>query len=66
MIDLFKEDILADDAHYRLAKLYENQLAQPEKAKELYEQLIFNYEDSIFFTEARMRFRMLRGDDLEQ
>jgi len=65
LIDLFKEDILADDAHYRLAKLYENQLAQPEKAKQLYEQLIFNYEDSIFFTEARMRFRMLRGDLIE-
>ncbi len=65
LIELFKEDILADDAHFRLAKLYEGQLALPEKAKELYEQIIFNYEDSIFFTEARMRFRMLRGDLIE-
>ncbi len=65
LIELFNEDILADDAHFLLAKLYENKLAQPEKAKELYEQIIFNYEDSIFFTEARMRFRMLRGDLIE-
>lgn len=65
LIEFFNEDILADDAYYRLAKLYENQLQLPEKAKELYEQLIFNYEDSIFFTEARMRFRMLRGDLIE-
>ena len=65
LIEFFNEDILADDAHFRLAKLYEDKLAQPEKAKELYEQIIFNYEDSIFFTEARMRFRMLRGDLIE-
>lgn len=62
LIELYNDDILADDAHYRLAKLYENQLAQPEKAKELYEQIIFNFADSIYFVEARKRFRMLRGD----
>lgn len=65
LIEVFNEDILADDAHYNLAKLYESNLAQPEKAKQLYEQIIFKYEDSIFFTEARMRFRMLRGDLIE-
>ena len=65
LIEFFNEDILADDAHFRLAKLYEDRLAQPEKAKELFEQIIFNYEDSIFFTEARARFRMLRGDLIE-
>jgi hypothetical protein len=45
-----------------LAELYQNQLAQPEKAKDLYEKIIFNHEDSIYFIEARKRFRMLRGD----
>ncbi|EDM45553.1 hypothetical protein SCB49_07087 [unidentified eubacterium SCB49] len=65
LIELFNEDILADDAHFLLAKMYEFDLAQPEKAKELYEQIIFNYADSIFFTEARLRFRMLRGDLIE-
>lgn len=64
IIDLYKEDILADDAHFRLAALYENELAQPQKAKELYEQIIFNFADSIYFVEARKRYRMLRGDEI--
>lgn len=62
LIEFYNDDILADDAHFRLAKLYENQLQQPEKAKELYEQLIFNFSDSIYFVEARKKYRTLRGD----
>lgn len=58
----YKEDILADDAYYALAELYLNHLAQPEKAKVLYEQIIFNHEDSIYFVEARKKYRVLRGD----
>ncbi|WP_452232965.1 tetratricopeptide repeat protein [Lacinutrix sp. MEBiC02595] len=58
----YKEEILADDALFYLAKLYNDHLAQPEKAKELYEQIIFNHQDSIYFIEARKNFRMLRGD----
>jgi tetratricopeptide (TPR) repeat protein len=65
IIELYKEDILADDAYYHLAKLYENRLAMPEKAKDLYEQIIYDFADSIYFVEARRRFRMLRGDDIE-
>jgi tetratricopeptide (TPR) repeat protein len=64
LIELYNEDILADDAHFKLAKLYETQLGQPEKAKQLYEQIIFNFEDSIYFVEARKRYRMLRGDEI--
>lgn len=62
LIELYPDDILADDAHFRLAKLYEVHLDMPIKAKELYEQIIFNFADSIYFVEARKRFRMLRGD----
>lgn len=65
LIEFFADDILADDAYYRLAKLYENQLAQPEKAKTYYEQLIFNFADSIFYVDARKRYRMLRGDEFQ-
>jgi tetratricopeptide (TPR) repeat protein len=64
LIELYNEDILADDAHYRLAQLYENQLNLPQKAKQEYEQILFNFEDSIYFVEARKRFRMLRGDEI--
>ncbi len=65
LIELYKTDILADDAYYRLAKLYENELQNEAKAKEYYEQIIFNFADSIYFVEARKRFRMLRGDEIE-
>ena len=65
LIQFYNEDILADDAHYRLAKLYEIKLNQPQKAKEYYELLIFNFVDSIYFVEARKKYRMLRGDEIE-
>ncbi|WP_179375302.1 tetratricopeptide repeat protein [Winogradskyella wichelsiae] len=60
----YKEDILIDDAHYYLAQLYNTQLANSEKAKEHYERIIFDFQDSIYFIEARRRFRMLRGDSI--
>lgn len=62
IIEFYKDDILADDAHFRLAQIYENKLNEPDKAKEQYEQIIFNHADSIYFVEARKNFRMLRGD----
>jgi tetratricopeptide (TPR) repeat protein len=60
----YSDEILADDAYYFLAELYNNQLAEPEKAKDLYEKIIFNHEDSIYFVEARKKFRTLRGDTI--
>ena len=62
IIENYKEDILADDAYFALAELYVKHLEQPEKAKILYEQIIFNYADSIYFVEARKKYRVLRGD----
>lgn len=58
----YREGILADDAYFALAELYVNYLAQPEKAKQLYEQIIFNHADSIYFVDARKKYRALRGD----
>ena len=62
IITNYSDGILADDAYYFLAELYNDELAQPEKAKELYEQIIFKHADSIYVVEARKKFRMLRGD----
>ncbi len=62
IIDNYREDILADDAYYALAELYVNILKKPEEAQALYEKIIFNHADSIFFVEARKKFRALRGD----
>ncbi|NNL34067.1 MAG: tetratricopeptide repeat protein [Flavobacteriaceae bacterium] len=58
----YKEEILADDAYYALAEIYMKHLGLPEKAQELYEQILFNHADSIYFVEARKKYRALRGD----
>ena len=60
----FKDEILADDAYYSLGELYSKKLDNPDLAKTFYEQIIFNYADSIYFVEAQKQFRMLRGDDI--
>ncbi|SFC99104.1 Tetratricopeptide repeat-containing protein [Algibacter pectinivorans] len=62
MIDNYKDGILMDDALFHLAEIYQKQLNLPEKAKGLYEQIIFNHADSIYFVDARKRYRTLRGD----
>ena len=64
ILQFYKDDILADDAHYRLAVIYETHLDRPAEAKFHYEQIIFNHADSIYFVEARKKFRMLRGDSI--
>jgi len=60
----YREGILVDDAYFYLAELYNNQLTEPEKAKALYEKIIFEHQDSIYFVDARKKFRMLRGDSI--
>ena len=60
----YREDILMDDALYNLAELYNSFLAKPEDAKANYEKILFEHEDSIYFIEARRKFRMLRGDSI--
>jgi tetratricopeptide (TPR) repeat protein len=62
ILEFYGDDILADDAYFHLANLYHHHLGQPEKAKDLYEQLIYNFADSIYFVAARDAFRRLRGD----
>ncbi|WP_276169034.1 tetratricopeptide repeat protein [Zobellia alginiliquefaciens] len=60
--EFYANGILADDAHFALAELYRNTLNQPEKAKSYYEKIIYNYQDSYYFPQARKNFRILRGD----
>jgi len=57
-------DILADNATFQLADLYENILGDTTKAQELYEKVLLEYPGSLFVVEARKRFRRLRGDDI--
>ena len=61
-INQHAESIYKDEALFFAAEIYNKNTNQPEKAKLLYEQLIFNHQDSIYFIEARNEFRKLRGD----
>ncbi len=65
IIEINKKSVLADDAHYMLAKLYQNQLYDPKKAKEFFQKIIFNYPSSIYLVNARKQFRILRGDNIQ-
>lgn len=65
IIDNFADGIRADNALYELAQLYENQLNDPNKAKELYEKIFIEYSGSTFAVDARKRFRILRGDNVQ-
>ena len=62
IIDKHSDGIYIDEALYFSAEIYNKKLKDPEKAKPLYEKILFNHQDSIYFVEARKSFRILRGD----
>ena len=62
IIDKHKECIYVDEALFFAAEIYNNNLKDVEKAKPLYEEIIFKHEDSIFYVDARKKYRQLRGD----
>ncbi|MEZ4810218.1 MAG: tetratricopeptide repeat protein [Allomuricauda sp.] len=62
IVEFYADGILADDAHFALAELYRTVLNEPEKAKEHYDRIITDYQDSYYFPKARNNFRKLRGD----
>lgn len=62
IIDHHSDGIYIDEALYFSAEIYNKQLKQPDKAKALYEKIIFGHQDSIYFVDARRKFRELRGD----
>jgi tetratricopeptide (TPR) repeat protein len=62
IVDNYGNDILADDALFNMAELFEIKLNNKVRAMQLYQDVLTNYPGSIFTTEARKRFRILRGD----
>lgn len=62
IIDHHADGIYVDEALYFSADIYNLNLKDPEKAKPLYEKVIFEHQDSIYFIEARKKYRTLRGD----
>ena len=59
----YSNDILADNALFKLAELHEFHLNNKEKAAEYYKQLLFNYSGSLFAVEARKRYRNMTTEE---
>lgn len=64
LLKYHSDQILADDAVFQLADIYENHLLDTEKAMEYYKKILFEYKGSLYTNEARKRLRILRGDIL--
>jgi tetratricopeptide (TPR) repeat protein len=62
IITKHKESIYIDEALYYSAEIYNISLNDPEKAKPLYEEMIFKHEDTIYYVDSRNKYRKLRGD----
>lgn len=61
LINDFSTEILADDAYFDLAELYRTVLNMPQKAKDCYEKIIFDYQDSIHVVESTKHYRNLKS-----
>ncbi len=55
----FGEDVLADDAMYKIADIYQTYLHQNDLAKKYYEDLIIDYPGSTYAQNARQRLAAL-------
>lgn len=62
LYNFYPEDILADDALFKMAELQEQVFNNPAKAMDLYKELMEKYPGSLYIVDARKNFRRLRGD----
>lgn len=62
ILDNHKEGIYTDEALFFSAEIYRKYLLDNEKAKALYEKIVFEHPDSLYYTESRKQYRTLRGD----
>lgn len=58
----FGYDLLADNALFMLAEIYQYNLDKKEEAQDLYKQMLTQHPGSVYVTESRNRYRILRGD----
>ncbi len=58
----YGDDILADDAAFTIADIYQYDLKDNTEAMKHYEEFLRKYPGSLFIAESRKRFRKLRGD----
>ena len=62
IVERYPQGLLADEALFLRAGLHENYFRRPDKAMQLYQQLMLDYPGSLNVMNARNRFRALRGD----
>lgn len=62
IISKHEECIYVDEALYYSAEILNKSLNKPDEAKAFYEKILFNHQDSIYFTDSREKYRLLRGD----
>lgn len=56
-------EILADNALYQLALLYEYKLNRKEEAKELFKKMMTDYPGSVYVVDSRTEYRKLEGTE---
>jgi tetratricopeptide (TPR) repeat protein len=61
IIKKYGEDVLGDDAAFKLADIYQYRLREPGKAKAAYELLITQYPGSTYVQEARKQYEKLNS-----
>jgi tetratricopeptide (TPR) repeat protein len=59
--DDYGKDVLGDDAVFKMAEIYQNDLHKNDLAKHFYEQLIIDYQGSTFVQTARQRLQELNN-----
>jgi len=62
ILDNHKDGIYKDEALYFSAEIYRKHLLDNEKAKALYEKVVLEHPDSLYYIESRKQYRTLRGD----
>lgn len=62
IIDRFKEGIYIDEAYYFSAEIYFKNFKNNEQAKPLYEKILFDHQDSIYYIDSQKKYRQIRGD----
>lgn len=64
IIQYYPQEMYADDAIMRLARLYQYPLKDTSKAMTYYLKLLTDYPGSVYVPEARKMYRLLRGDEI--
>lgn len=61
VLESYAHDILADDAAFRMAKIYQDRLGDKEKAAEYYKKILYEFPSSLFVAESRKKYREIKA-----